>query len=155
MGNSQYYRKQKMLVFATVYATTFSGVSTTAKYADLAENYLGDKFYNPGTVVMFGGTAEVTVADADTTAVAGIVSTNPAHLMNGALSGPNVVPVAFTGRVPCQVIGPVAKGDIMVSAGFGYAKVNNNPRIGTIIGKALQDFAINGKGVIEVVVGRF
>ena len=141
--------------YATVYATTFSGVSTTAKYADLAENYQGDKQYNPGTVLMFGGAQEVTLADADTTRVAGVVSTNPAHLMNGALQGSNVVPVAFTGRVPCQVIGPVAKGDLMVSAGFGFAKVNNTPATGTIIGKALTDFPINGKGVIEVVVGRF
>jgi hypothetical protein len=87
--------------------------------------------------------------------VAGVVSTNPAHLMNGALTGPNVIPVAFTGRVPCMVVGPVAKGDLMVSAGFGYAKTNNSPAIGSIIGKALQDFPINAKGVIEVVVGRF
>ena len=136
--------------FGTVWAT-----ATSAKYADLAENYQGDRFYNPGTVVMFGGVDEVTVADADTTRVAGVVSTNPAHLMNGALQGSNVVPVAFTGRVPCQVIGPVAKGDIMVSAGFGYAKVNNTPQVGTIIGKALTDFPIASKGVIEVVVGRF
>jgi hypothetical protein len=142
-------------VFATVYATTFSGVSTTAKYADLAENYQGDKSYAPGTVVMFGGSQEVTVADADATAVAGVVSTNPAHLMNGGLTGANVVALALQGRVPCQVIGPVKKGDILVSAGFGYAKVNNTPATGTIIGKALQDVAFAGKAVIEVVVGRF
>jgi hypothetical protein len=139
--------------FATVYATTFSGVSTTAKYADLAENYQADKAYAPGTVVMFGGAQEVTVADADATAVAGVVSTNPAHLMNGGLTGVNVVPLALQGRVPCNVIGPVKKGDLMVSAGFGYAKTNNTPAVGTVIGKALNDF--NGaKGQIEVVVGR-
>ena len=134
--------------------STFYGVSTQAKYADLAENYQADKTYMPGTVVMFGGDAEVTIASADTTAVAGVVSTNPAHLMNGALSGPSVVAVALVGRVPCMVIGPVAKGDIMVSAGFGYAKVNNTPLAGTIIGKALQTVTFAGKAVIEVVVGR-
>ena len=139
--------------YATVYATTFSGVSTTAKYADLAENYQADKAYAPGTVVMFGGSAEVTVADADATAVAGVVSTNPAHLMNGGLTGVNVVPLALQGRVPCNVIGPVKKGDLMVSAGFGFARTNNTPAVGTVIGKALSDF--NGaKGQIEVVVGR-
>jgi hypothetical protein len=131
------------------------GTAVHAQYADLAENYQGDRQYNPGTVLMFGGSQEVTVADADTTRVAGVVSTNPATLMNGGLVGPNVVPVAFTGRVPCNVIGPVAKGDLMVSAGFGYAKVNNTPQVGSIIGKALEDFPIAGKGVIEVVVGRF
>ena len=103
---------------------------------------------------MFGGAAEVTLADADTTAVAGVVSTNPAHLMNGGMTGITVVPLALQGRVPCNVIGPVKKGDLMVSAGFGYAKVNNTPVPGQVIGKALQDVGFAGKAVIEVVVGR-
>ena len=133
---------------------TLYGVSTQAKYADLAENYQADKPYIPGTVLQFGGTNEVTVADADTTRVAGVVSTNPAHLMNGALSGANVVALALTGRVPCMVIGPVAKGDIMVSAGHGYAKVNNSPAPGQAIGKSIEDFATQAKGVIEVLVGK-
>ena len=147
-------------VYASLGATftpstgTLNATATSAKYADLAENYQADKPYMTGTVVMFGGTNEVTQADADTTRVAGIVSTNPAHLMNGGLQGANVVPVALMGRVPCMVVGPVAKGDIMVSAGFGYAKANNNPAPGQAIGKALEDFVSQAKGVIEVVVGR-
>jgi hypothetical protein len=140
--------------WATIYGTSFVGVSTTAKYADLAENYQADKAYAPGTVVMFGGDKEVTAADADTTAIAGVVSTNPAHLMNGSLTGPNVVPLALQGRVPCMVIGPVKKGDLMVSAGFGYAKTSADPKIGQVIGKALQEVTFAGKAVIEVVVGR-
>jgi hypothetical protein len=133
---------------------TFFGVSTQAKYADLAENYQADKSYNPGTVLMFGGTYEVTLADVATTAVAGVVSTNPAHLMNGQLSGTNVVALALTGRVPCMVIGPVKKGDMMISAGFGYARSNESPSVGQVIGKALEDYPMYTKGVIEVVVGR-
>jgi hypothetical protein len=140
--------------FATVYATTFSGVSTTAKYADLAENYQGDTNYQYGTVLMFGGDKEVTIATADTKAVAGVVSQNPAHLMNGGLTGNGVVPIALQGRVPCNVVGPVKKGDLLVSAGFGYAKANNNAQVGQVIGKALSDFS-GAKGQIEVVVGRF
>jgi hypothetical protein len=139
---------------ASTWFNTFYGVSTQAKYADLAENYQADKAYNPGTVLMFGGAFEVTLATADTTAVAGVVSTNPAHLMNGQLSGSNVVPLALMGRVPCMVIGPVHKGDMMVAAGWGYAKSSTNPTVGQVIGKALEDFPINAKGVIEVVVGR-
>jgi len=135
--------------FATIY-----GTSTHALYADLAENYVADRSYMPGTVLMFGGTNEVTQADADTTRVAGIVSTNPAHLMNGGLQGGNIVPLALMGRVPCMVIGPVAKGDLMISAGWGYAKTNNAAGVGQVIGKALEDFPMQAKGVIEVVVGR-
>jgi len=129
------------------------GKATQAQYADLAENYQADKPYPAGTVLMFGGSSEVTTADADTTAVAGVVSMNPAHLMNGGLTGFGVVPLALQGRVPCNVIGPVKKGDMMISAGFGYAKTSADPKVGQVIGKALQDFT-GVKGQIEVVVGR-
>ena len=139
--------------FATVYATTFSGVSTTAKYADLAENYVGDSAIEPGTVVCFGGENEVTTCDADAcSSVAGVVSSNPAYLMNSELAAEFVVAVAFTGRVPCKVTGTVKKGDLMVAAGNGRARAEANPKVGTVIGKALQ--ASEGDAVIEVVVGR-
>jgi hypothetical protein len=140
--------------FATVYATTFSGVSTTAKYADLAENYSADAAYEPGTVLHFGGEFEVSQCDADMCSrVAGVVSTAPAHLMNTGLEGANVVAVALTGRVPCKVQGSIRKGDMMVSAGNGQARAEANPRVGSVIGKALEDF--DGlEGIIEVVVGR-
>jgi hypothetical protein len=140
--------------FATVYATTFSGVSTTAKYADLAENYSADAAYEPGTVLHFGGEFEVSQCDADMCSrVAGVVSTAPAHLMNTSLTGDNVVALALQGRVPCKVQGTVRKGDMMVSAGNGQARAEANPRVGSVIGKALEDFD-GAEGVIEVVVGR-
>jgi hypothetical protein len=127
---------------------------TQLKNADLAENYMGDRSYIPGTVLMFGGSAEVTLADAGTTAIAGVVSTSPAQVMNGALQGNNVVTIALVGRVPCMIVGPVSKGDMLVSAGFGFAKVNNSPAVGQVIGRALEDFAAQAKGVIEVSVGK-
>lgn len=131
----------------------FYGVSTQARYADLAENYMADLNYEPGTVLAFGGVREVTIAGEETTRVAGVVSTNPAHLMNGALKGTGVVPLALQGRVPCKVVGTVNKGDMMVSAGYGFAKASSSPIIGTVIGKALEDFN-EARGTIEIVVGR-
>ena len=132
------------------------GVSTSARYADLAENYLGDKDYEPGTVLVFGGDAEVTTTDTKgDTRVAGVVTTNPAHLMNSQLEGENVVGVALTGRTPTKVLGRVKKGDILVTSAIpGYAIVNPNASAGTIIGKALEDKDTDDRGVIEVVVGR-
>ena len=139
---------------STQWWNTFYGVSTQAQYADLAENYQADQLYTAGTVLEFGGTEEVTVAMTEgSVRVAGIVSSNPAHLMNGGLRGSNVVALALVGRVPCNVIGPVHKGDMMVSAGYGYAKASSTPVTGSVIGKALQNFE-GDKGVIEVVVGR-
>ena len=132
---------------------TFQGTATSAQYADLAENYLSDAAYEPGTVVEFGGPAEVTIAEDSTRRVAGVISTAPAHLMNSHLSGNNVVAVALTGRVPCKVRGKIRKGDMLVAGGNGYARPESNPMLGSVIGKALNDFD-GADGIIEVVVGR-
>ena len=142
--------------WGTVYGTTFTGTAAQAKYADLAENYVADADYEPGTVVVFGGDAEVTVTNTKADhRVAGVVSTAPAYLMNSHQEGEHVAAVALTGRVPCKVVGPVAKGDILVASAVpGYAIVDNNPKHGTIIGKALENNADNVKGVVEIVVGR-
>ena len=142
--------------YNTVYATTFTGTATTAKYADLAENYISDLNYEAGTVLVFGGPNEVTVSDKHgNTRVAGVVSTNPAHLMNSDAQGEHVVPVALQGRVPCKVIGKVQPGDMLVTSAIeGYAIVNNSPQVGTIIGKAVGSKLDDARGVVEVVVGR-
>ena len=131
----------------------FRGTATSARYADLAENYLSDSQYSPGTVLMFGGDKEVTQAVSATKKVAGVVSSNPAYLMNSELKGENIVAVALQGRVPVLVMGQIKKGDMLISAGGGRAMAAENPQVGTVIGKALEDF--DGKlGIIEVVVGR-
>ena len=141
-------------IFNYVFANTFAGLATSAQYADLAECYLADEHYAPGTVLSFGGSAELTISltDQDPT-IAGVVSTKPAYRMNSALEGKHVVALALTGRVPCRVQGQVSRGDMMVSAGNGRARAEKNPVIGSVIGKALESF--DGEiGTIEVVVGR-
>ena len=139
---------------ATSYFNTVFGKATTAQYADLAEMYSADAEYAPGTVLDFGGNQEVTLSTAAASnRVAGVVSTNPAHLMNSVLTSEYPVAVALTGRVPTSVTGTVRKGDMMVSSGNGFAQASATPAMGTVIGKALQNF--DGlSGVIEIVVGR-
>ena len=135
-------------VFNTIFAQ-----ATSAQYADLAEKYSADADYAPGTVVMFGGSAEVTLCVNDgCSRVAGVVSTNPSYRMNDGLISEHTAMVALTGRVPTRVTGTVRKGDMMVSAGNGTARAEANPAVGTVIGKALADS--EGEAVIEVVVGR-
>ena len=136
-----------------VHANLFVGIATTAQYADLAEKYVADQEYEPGTVLKFGGEFEVTLAEDGTNRLAGIVSTDPAYLMNSECGGTHVVAIALQGRAPCKVRGKISKGDMLMSAGGGYARKATNPQIGTIIGKALADFD-GTSGVIEVAVGR-
>ena len=140
--------------FGTVWATTFSGESNTAKYADLAEKYLPDAHYEPGTVVVFGGNNEVTIAkEFMDRRVAGIVSTNPAYKMNSDQDGG--IYIALQGRVPCKVVGNIKKGDMLIASGApGVATSEKNPAMGSVIGKALQDYNGQTIGIIEVVVGR-
>ena len=139
---------------ATSYFNTIFAQATSAQYADVAEMYEADAEYAPGTVLCFGGTKEVTLCgQADSTRVAGVVSTNPSYLMNSGQSGEYVAAVALTGRVPCRVTGTIRKGDLIVSTGDGRGRANNAARVGAVIGKALADFD-GADGVIEVVVGR-
>ena len=128
--------------------------ATSSHRADLAEYYSADADYAPGTVLSFGGNNEVTIAiGINDVRVAGVVSTCPAHVMNAGLTGEHTVMVALAGRVPTLVIGPVAPGDMMVSAGGGRAKACATPVMGTVIGKALHAHP-GGQGMIEVVIGR-
>jgi hypothetical protein len=141
---------------SSVYFNTVFAKATSAQYADLAENYRADAAYEPGTVLEFGGDEEVTISTTDSSKrVAGVVSTNPAYLMNAGLSGMYIASVALTGRVPVKVAGPVAKGDLMVSNGNGRARacMNAVPVVGTILGKSLENFT-GGEGTIEVVIGK-
>lgn len=144
------------LKYNTIYATLFSGTALEAYYADLAENYLGDNYYEPGTVLIFGGEQEVTVTSTKNDhRAAGVVTTNPAQLMNSHLKGDNVIGLALQGRVPCKIIGKVNKGDIIVTSAVpGFGMVNNSPIPGTVIGKSLDKKNDTGKGVIEIVVGK-
>lgn len=130
-----------------------SGSKLEATYADLAEYYTADANYEPGTVLEFGGANEVTIASDATSKVAGLVSTNPAYVMNSSCEGKNVVALALQGRAPCKVRGAIKKGDMLISGGNGYARPSSQPAIGTVIGKALQNFD-GVEGVIEVAVGR-
>ena len=133
------------------------GASSTlqATFADLAEYYTADKEYEPGTVLIFGGVAETTTTNVFGDArLAGVVSTDPGFKMNGELQGTRVC-LALQGRVPCKVVGQVKKGDMLTTAGIvGYAAKAMDPKVGTIIGKALEDKNYTEAGVIEVAVGR-
>ena len=110
----------------------------------MAEKYTTDQVYAPGTVVVVGGTAEVTASSEGKRAI-GVVSTAPAFLMNKDADGQAV---ALKGRVPCRVVGTVAKGDELVPADNGCAKAGD----GKVFGVALETSTGTVERVIEIVV---
>jgi len=128
-------------------AGVITATATAARYADLAEKYASDGDIEAGTVVHFAGEGKVAECDiANCRAVAGIVSTDPAYLMNSDADG---VALAIAGRVPTKVTGVVNAGDLIVSAGNGRGMANNDAAIGTVIGKAIEANE-GGEAVIEV-----
>lgn len=137
-------------------SSTLNATAVQARWADLAERYLADAEYPPGTVLMFGGEKEVTISlGYQNKKIAGVVSTNPAFVMNKELKDKNSVALALQGRVPCRVIGKINKGDMLVSSSVsGVATASENPVLGSVIGKALENYDSDDIGMIEAVVGR-
>ena len=133
---------------------TVHAKATSAQYADLAEIYEADSEYEVGTVVIFGGEKEITVSSmgADPR-VAGVISGDPAYLMNSKATGQAV---ALQGKVPCKVVGQISKGDMLVthSQHPGVARKGTNPSMGTVIGKALEEYNSTDIGTINIVAGR-
>jgi hypothetical protein len=109
--------------FGTIY-----GTATSARYADLAEKYTTDQEYVPGTVmaVATAGNAESTATWQSGQRVLGVVSTNPAFLMNDDADGQAI---ALRGRVPVKVVGPIRKGQPLICNQDGkgiYGDTNNS-----------------------------
>jgi hypothetical protein len=119
----------------------------------LAENYRSDIEYDPGTVVIFGGEQEITITnEAGDERVAGVISTNPAYLMN---SGEQGLPVALRGRVPVKVFGPVVKGDGLITSdnpGFACSIGRNRSYGQAVFAKALESNDSLGEKVIIAVI---
>jgi len=134
--------------FDTVFAK-----ATTAQYADLAEKYVADADYAPGTVVIFGGEKEITTSnEAADERVAGAISTQPAHLMNAASPG---LPVALRGQVPVNVVGPVTKGDSLVTSstpGFAQSVGRDRSYAQAVFAKSLETNLEDGKKIIVAVI---
>lgn len=141
---------------ATGWWNTVYGKAVQAQYADLAENYTADDYYQPGTVVVFGGEKEITTTTiSHDPCVAGVISTEPAYLMNAATAG---LPVALSGRVPCFVKGPISKGDLVVASeisGVAIKLDKNKFEHGCLIGKSLVDIKTDLIECVEIVVGRY
>jgi hypothetical protein len=135
------------------------GLASSAQYADLAERYASDDGYDPGTVVIFGGAAEITVTTVDhDPRIAGVISTEPGYLMNDhADQDELMLPVALQGRVPTLVRGPIRKGDMVVSSGEPGVGIKMKKALyepGCVIGKSLENIDDDSIHTIEVVVGR-
>ena len=139
--------------YANIHANVATLTATTARYADLAERYEADAQYDAGTVVVFGGDKEISMANGEYDhRVAGVISSAPAYMMNSEAGDDSTHPyVALTGRVPCKVTGSIKKDDLLVTSAMAGHAMAGEAKAGHMIGKAMEDF--DGEtGVIEVLV---
>jgi hypothetical protein len=154
-------------------------LSPAADYADMMNASAGAASIGPGDVLTIDPASPQSVirsTEARSTLVAGIYSTRPAfvgagrewddpvqgqedetigHSLADVAARYELVPVALTGIVPCRVSaenGPIRPGVLLVtSATPGHAMRDDNPRPGTILGKALESLE-SGTGTIKVLV---
>lgn len=141
---------------ANIYANTMYGVATSALYADLAERYETDVLVMPGDVVIIGGAKEITTTTLSYDPnVFGVISTNPAIRMNEGAGNDETHPfVAMAGRVPCKVVGPVNKGQRLVTshiAGIAMAEQYSG-RPNAAFARSLVNKKTEGIEAIEVVL---
>jgi hypothetical protein len=137
-----------LVTAGSIKANYFVGTATTAFYADLAEKYLADEEYEVGTVIMVGGDKEVTAAEPFSRPI-GVVSENPAYMMNSELVGGTYI--ALKGRVPVKVIGTVIKGDRLVASDNGIAESVPYNHLG-VFAIALESSDETGIKLIEAVI---
>ena len=130
-------------------AGVISATATSAQYADLAEKYLADKEYEVGTVMSVGGEKEVTAAHIGDRAI-GVVSANPAYKMNDELVGGTYI--ALKGRVPVKVFGSVRKGERLIAANNGIAKVADFSSFPEVFGIALETNDSEDVKLVECVI---
>ena len=136
--------------------TLTSGSRLQSTYADLAERFEADTYYDAGTVVELGGDKEITAVQYELSDdVFGVVSATAGYIMNGAAGSDEThPPIAVGGRVQVKVTGKVKRGQRLVSAGNGVARA---AKLGeatafNIIGRALEHKTTDELGAIEAFV---
>ena len=126
-------------------ANLFQGTATQARYADLAEKYTTDKIYPVGTAMAVGGDEETRSANIGDICI-GVISDNPAYLMNSECDGQAI---ALKGRVPVRVNGPVSKGQALFSWQEGVCStITTN----ALVGIALETNNDEGEKLVECVL---
>jgi hypothetical protein len=129
-------------------ANLFQGTATQARYADLAEKYSTAEELAPGTVVTVCAHEdhEVEAASVGTIAI-GVVSTDPAVMMNSEAEGQYI---GLKGRLPVRVIGAVKKGQEVYVNDNGCASTAING--GSLVGVALESNSDEGEKLVECVL---
>lgn len=139
--------------FNELHAVLFVGTATTATYADLAEKY----FCNPDVKIPPGSVMELATDMFEcqlcntelSPFVIGVVSENPAYLMNSELVGEKI---GLVGRLYVRIIGTVNKRDAIVAAGNGCARKAEESELALKLGFALETNTSADEKLVECII---
>lgn len=143
-GNKSLYHSSLVYINgSTIYATTFNGTATAAKYSDYAEWFPRGENTETGDIIALDETAEderYIKATKDSTCIVGIESEEYGYSVGGCEvpNGENYreylkekyIAVGLAGRVHVKFIGPSKKGGKVVISnipGVGRLKNSNDP----------------------------
>lgn len=158
-GNIIDFKTSGVIKASVTIGGEFTGVATTAKYADLAEKYTVDGTPDVGDVILISENENVDCEISNEIAsyrVLGVISENPAFMMNSELKDGQYV--ALKGRVKCKVKGKIKTGEPLVSYLDGCAvsifneEVKGKDLIGRIFAKALESNNTDDVNIIEAVI---
>lgn len=100
-----------------IYAVTFYGKATSAEYADVAEKYTVGKKHPYGSVLQIATDSDYQVELYNGGTLAGVISKNPAYMLNSSIDGEYVV---LTGQSPVICQGTITKGQYLIAQDGGY-----------------------------------
>jgi hypothetical protein len=135
--------------------------------ADVAEAFEVEgrvRTYEPGDVLVISERSDRRVEKSDepySTRVIGVYATRPGVLLTERGIDDDLgdtVPVGVVGVIPTKVSaenGAIRRGDLLVASGTRGHAMRADPdrlRFGMVIGKALEEFAGRGTGLVEVMV---
>jgi len=107
---------------ANIYSVLFTGIATSARYADLAEKYSCSEELLVGTVISVSRNSEFEVSkcevDCDPACI-GVVSENPGFLMGDRKGG---LITGLVGKLPVRVKGRIEKSNFIVPTFNGCAR---------------------------------
>jgi hypothetical protein len=128
---------------------------TNATYGDLAEGFLLEDTkvqIEPGMLCCKSTNDGIALAPRESRAVVGVVSDTYGYLLNAEDIDSKAI-IGLSGRVYVRLMAGETPeiGDLVVSYGGGYGMINNNPKIGTVVGKIMSN-SPNEDGRYEMLI---
>ena len=129
-------------------AGVINATVTQARYADLAEKYTTKHQHPVGTVMMVSFEEDYETTSCSSSGIPiGIISENPAFLMNETIDGQAI---ALKGRVPVRVVGQIRKGEAVYAYHNGCASKEFNGM--HMVGIALETNNNEYEKLVECVI---